>query len=241
MARLHVASSLTPLPSTTENTTTALTWCVVELFLSIIGGSIPALKPFIRRFLPRLLGSTYAARRGIRTRNSRAYLSGGALHQQYYRGEHGHNSSYDASRRRSLFKFPTSAASSPRMPEFILETVRVQVTSCGEECLCGTCRRDISAGMPAVKFAPARKRSAESCGSDYWDMALEGPVSDIGGGHAGDERLPRISTPRSSQQQRQLGHDYSIEGPRRAPSLTSIAPMVSAVNGVKGKHWRELR
>lgn len=239
MAQYPATSSLTFLLLTTENTTTALTWCVVELFLGIIGGSIPALKPFIRRFLPRLLGSTYA-QRGIRTRNSRAYLSGGALHQQYYRGDHGHNS-YDASRRRSLFKFPTSAASSPRVPEFILETVRVQVTSCGEDCLCGTCRRDVSAGMPAVKFAPARKRSAESCGSDYWDMALEGRVSDIGDAHAGDGRLSRISTPRSSQQQRQLGHGYSIEGPRRAPSLTSIAPIISAVNGVKGKHWRELR
>lgn len=33
-------------------------WCILELNLSIIGGSIPALKPFAQRFFPKLLGST---------------------------------------------------------------------------------------------------------------------------------------------------------------------------------------
>jgi hypothetical protein len=32
-------------------------WCVLELNLSIIGGSIPALKPFVLRFFPSLLGT----------------------------------------------------------------------------------------------------------------------------------------------------------------------------------------
>lgn len=32
-------------------------WCVLEINLSIIGGSIPAAKPFIQRIFPRLLGS----------------------------------------------------------------------------------------------------------------------------------------------------------------------------------------
>jgi hypothetical protein len=33
-------------------------WCVLELNLSIIGGSIPALKPFAQRFFPKLLGTS---------------------------------------------------------------------------------------------------------------------------------------------------------------------------------------
>ena len=36
--------------------------CVLELNLSIIGGSIPVLKPFVRRVFPRLLGSSPQAR-----------------------------------------------------------------------------------------------------------------------------------------------------------------------------------
>lgn len=31
-------------------------WCTVELDLSIIGGSVPSMKPFVRRHFPRLLG-----------------------------------------------------------------------------------------------------------------------------------------------------------------------------------------
>ncbi|KAH8196747.1 hypothetical protein TruAng_009102 [Truncatella angustata] len=42
----------------TRNTVTALMWCILELNLSVIGGSIPALKPFAQRFFPKLLGST---------------------------------------------------------------------------------------------------------------------------------------------------------------------------------------
>lgn len=37
-------------------------WCVLELNLSVIGGSIPALKPFAQRFFPKLLGSTGASK-----------------------------------------------------------------------------------------------------------------------------------------------------------------------------------
>ena len=40
------------------NTVPALMWCVLELNLSIIGGSIPVVKPFVRRVFPRLLGSS---------------------------------------------------------------------------------------------------------------------------------------------------------------------------------------
>ncbi|KAI1845900.1 hypothetical protein JX265_011204 [Neoarthrinium moseri] len=46
----------------TKNTVTALMWCILELNLSIIGGSIPALKPFAQRFFPRLLGSSGGSR-----------------------------------------------------------------------------------------------------------------------------------------------------------------------------------
>lgn len=31
-------------------------WCAVELDLSIIGGSVPSMKPFVKRHFPRLLG-----------------------------------------------------------------------------------------------------------------------------------------------------------------------------------------
>lgn len=33
-------------------------WCALEINLQIIGGNIPALKPFVQRLFPRLLGST---------------------------------------------------------------------------------------------------------------------------------------------------------------------------------------
>ncbi|KAK8128726.1 hypothetical protein PG984_009834 [Apiospora sp. TS-2023a] len=42
----------------TINTVNALMWVILELTLSIIGGSIPALKPFAQRHCPILLGSS---------------------------------------------------------------------------------------------------------------------------------------------------------------------------------------
>ncbi|KXJ87893.1 hypothetical protein Micbo1qcDRAFT_112990, partial [Microdochium bolleyi] len=56
--RLQSLNKLMTDADLTNNTTSALAWCLVELLLSIIGGSIPALKPFVRRFFPRLLGTT---------------------------------------------------------------------------------------------------------------------------------------------------------------------------------------
>ncbi|PWY74322.1 hypothetical protein BO70DRAFT_381417 [Aspergillus heteromorphus CBS 117.55] len=37
-------------------TTNALMWCTIELNLGIIGGCITAMRPFVRRYFPRLLG-----------------------------------------------------------------------------------------------------------------------------------------------------------------------------------------
>ncbi|KAL8339022.1 hypothetical protein RB598_007371 [Gaeumannomyces tritici] len=48
----------------TRNTEPALMWCILELNLSIVGGNIPALKPFIKRVFPSLLGSSAAAGSG---------------------------------------------------------------------------------------------------------------------------------------------------------------------------------
>lgn len=33
-------------------------WCVLELNLSIIGGSIPTIKPLVKKLMPRLLGTS---------------------------------------------------------------------------------------------------------------------------------------------------------------------------------------
>jgi hypothetical protein len=46
----------------THNTVLALMWCVLELNLSIIGGSIPTVKPLIKKFMPRLLGTSRRSR-----------------------------------------------------------------------------------------------------------------------------------------------------------------------------------
>ncbi|KAJ5946837.1 hypothetical protein N7454_003676 [Penicillium verhagenii] len=40
----------------TWTTTDALMWCTIELNLGIFGGSVTAIRPFIRRYFPRLLG-----------------------------------------------------------------------------------------------------------------------------------------------------------------------------------------
>lgn len=58
------------------NTVSALMWCILELNLSIIGGSIPALKPFLQQFFPRLLSSPY-----IRNSESNGHA------ERYYTGE----------------------------------------------------------------------------------------------------------------------------------------------------------
>jgi len=36
-------------------------WCVLELNLSIVGGSMPAMKPVLQKYFPRLLASTQGA------------------------------------------------------------------------------------------------------------------------------------------------------------------------------------
>ncbi|GAB7334877.1 hypothetical protein MBLNU13_g06774t1 [Cladosporium sp. NU13] len=45
----------------TNNTVLALMWCVLELNLSIVGGSMPAMKPVLQKYFPRLLASTQGA------------------------------------------------------------------------------------------------------------------------------------------------------------------------------------
>lgn len=44
-----------------DNTVPAIVWCLVELNLSITGGCVAVLKPFIRHVFPRLLGSSTPA------------------------------------------------------------------------------------------------------------------------------------------------------------------------------------
>lgn len=51
-------------------------WVILELNLSIIGGSIPALKPFAQRHCPILLGSS---------RNASSGSSGSGLSNPYYK------------------------------------------------------------------------------------------------------------------------------------------------------------
>ncbi|KAG9253094.1 uncharacterized protein F5Z01DRAFT_174234 [Emericellopsis atlantica] len=45
-------------PDLTRNTVLALMWCVLELNLSVIGGCIPTIKPLLKEFFPRLLGTS---------------------------------------------------------------------------------------------------------------------------------------------------------------------------------------
>lgn len=44
--------------SPTGETTDALLWCAVELNLGITGGCVTAMRPFVRRYFPRLLGQS---------------------------------------------------------------------------------------------------------------------------------------------------------------------------------------
>ncbi|KAJ5697791.1 hypothetical protein N7488_011475 [Penicillium malachiteum] len=55
---IRLASLYTLLKSTdlTWTTTNALMWCTIELNLGIFGGCVTAIRPFIRRYFPRLLG-----------------------------------------------------------------------------------------------------------------------------------------------------------------------------------------
>lgn len=43
-------------PDLTWATTDALMWCAIELNLGIVGGCVTAMRPFVRRYFPRLLG-----------------------------------------------------------------------------------------------------------------------------------------------------------------------------------------
>ncbi|KAH8681691.1 hypothetical protein BX600DRAFT_485513 [Xylariales sp. PMI_506] len=76
----------------TINTVTALMWCCLELNLSIIGGSIAALKPFAQRHFPGLLGSTGNSR----NRSNTGALSLGSRNHTY-----GANSRYSKSKHAS--------------------------------------------------------------------------------------------------------------------------------------------
>ncbi|KAI9151612.1 hypothetical protein HJFPF1_08819 [Paramyrothecium foliicola] len=62
--RLQSLNKLLNDPDLTTNTVMALMWCVLELNLSIIGGSIPTVKPLLKKFLPRLLGTSRARSTG---------------------------------------------------------------------------------------------------------------------------------------------------------------------------------
>lgn len=46
-------------PDLTWATTDALMWCAIELNLGIVGGCVTAMRPFVRRYFPRLLGLSY--------------------------------------------------------------------------------------------------------------------------------------------------------------------------------------
>ncbi|KAF5001918.1 hypothetical protein FGRMN_702 [Fusarium graminum] len=54
VVRLHSLNVLLHDLDLTSNTVLALMWCVLELNLSIIGGSVATIKPFLRIFMPRV-------------------------------------------------------------------------------------------------------------------------------------------------------------------------------------------
>ncbi|KAJ5757809.1 uncharacterized protein N7511_006503, partial [Penicillium nucicola] len=58
VSSIRLSSLYTLLTSTdlTWSTTDALMWCTIELNLGIFGGCVSAIRPFIRRYIPRLLG-----------------------------------------------------------------------------------------------------------------------------------------------------------------------------------------
>ncbi|KAI9926339.1 hypothetical protein ASPWEDRAFT_698138 [Aspergillus wentii DTO 134E9] len=57
LASLYVLMNSTDL---TWATTDALWWCTIELNLGIVGGCVTAMRPFVRRYFPRLLGLSSA-------------------------------------------------------------------------------------------------------------------------------------------------------------------------------------
>ncbi|KAJ1715169.1 hypothetical protein NYO67_2714 [Aspergillus flavus] len=57
--RLSTLYTLLKSPDLTWSTTDALMWCTIELNLGITGGCITAVRPFVRRYFPRLLGLSY--------------------------------------------------------------------------------------------------------------------------------------------------------------------------------------
>ncbi|KAE8381272.1 hypothetical protein BDV26DRAFT_278858 [Aspergillus bertholletiae] len=57
--RLATLYGLLKSPDLTWVTTDALMWCTIELNLGITGGCITAVRPFVRRYFPRLLGLSY--------------------------------------------------------------------------------------------------------------------------------------------------------------------------------------
>ncbi|KAL4921364.1 hypothetical protein BDW62DRAFT_197942 [Aspergillus aurantiobrunneus] len=54
--RLSSLYTLSKTSDLTWATTNALMWCVIELNLGITGGCVTAMRPFVRRYFPRLLG-----------------------------------------------------------------------------------------------------------------------------------------------------------------------------------------
>ncbi|KAJ4137122.1 hypothetical protein NW768_002702 [Fusarium equiseti] len=59
--RLQSLSVLLHNPDLTHNTVLALMWCILELNLSIIGGSMATIKPFLRIAIPCMFSSAYGA------------------------------------------------------------------------------------------------------------------------------------------------------------------------------------
>ncbi|KFY45090.1 hypothetical protein V494_01152 [Pseudogymnoascus sp. VKM F-4513 (FW-928)] len=57
--RLYSISVLLRSTDLTYDTPPALMWCVVELNMSIVGGCIATFKPFLRKYFPRVLGSSH--------------------------------------------------------------------------------------------------------------------------------------------------------------------------------------
>ncbi|KAE8404326.1 hypothetical protein BDV37DRAFT_282873 [Aspergillus pseudonomiae] len=57
--RLSTLYTLLKSPDLTWSTTDALMWCTIELNLGITGGCITAVRPFVRRYFPHLLGLSY--------------------------------------------------------------------------------------------------------------------------------------------------------------------------------------
>lgn len=57
--RLSTLYILMNSPDLTWATTDALMWCAIELNLGIVGGCVTAMRPFVRRYFPKLLGLSY--------------------------------------------------------------------------------------------------------------------------------------------------------------------------------------